>query len=133
MTTPDTLREQIARTMTEAMCERHVDQGMCMTCDSSMVTCSHPPYMYCETHDEATDAGDPCPVAAKGADAVLAVVEPLLAVEREAGAREALEALQAVELAMIPDDADHDDPIRIEKQALAYRIQRRIEKEKTHG
>lgn len=41
---------------------------------------------------------------------------------RDAG-REALIEFRRTELALIPSDADEDDPIRIEKYALAWRIE----------
>ena len=42
---------------------------------------------------------------------------------RRDAAREALDGLRGRELAMIPADADEDHPTRVEKQALAWRIE----------
>ena len=42
---------------------------------------------------------------------------------RRDAAREALDGLRRQELAMIPADADENHPTRVEKQALAWRIE----------
>lgn len=42
---------------------------------------------------------------------------------RRDAARAALDGLRSRELAMIPADADENHPIRVEKQALAWRIE----------
>ena len=76
MTTTDTdaLIERIARALMTHECDQHEDQDECMTCDSSMVTCSHPPFMYCDEHDTAVGVGEPCPVALEHAAAALPIV-----------------------------------------------------------
>lgn len=42
---------------------------------------------------------------------------------RRAAEREALKQFRKTELALIPPDADEDDPIRVRQQALAWRIE----------
>ena len=42
---------------------------------------------------------------------------------RRDAAREALKQFRKTELALIPPDADEDDPIRVRQQALAWRIE----------
>ena len=76
MTTTDTdvLIERIARALMAHECDQYEDQDECMTCDSSMVTCSHPPFMYCVEHDTTVDVGESCPVALERAAAVLSGV-----------------------------------------------------------
>src|SRR5699024_9715767 len=76
-TNPTPLQERIARALMTHECDQHEDQDECMTCDSSMVTCSHPPFMYCVEHDTTVDVGESCPVALERAAAVL----PIVAVE----------------------------------------------------
>ena len=70
-TNPTPLQERIARALMTHECDQHEDQDECMTCDSSMVTCSHPPFMYCVEHDTTVDAGESCPVALERAAADL--------------------------------------------------------------
>ena len=73
-TNPTPLQERIARALMTHECDQHEDQDECMTCDSSMVTCSHPPFMYCVEHDTTVDVGESCPVALERAAAVLPIV-----------------------------------------------------------
>ena len=79
------LQERIARALMAHECDQHEDQDECMTCDSSMVTCSHPPFMYCDEHDTAVGVGESCPVALEHAAAVL----PIIAAEVQAAKAEA--------------------------------------------
>jgi len=70
----DDEREALAGAVMTAMgCDQHEDQGDCATCDSSIVSCSHPLFLYCDTHDEDAELGEPCPAAVKVVDAVLAM------------------------------------------------------------
>ena len=85
-TNPTPLQERIARALMTHECDQHEDQDECMTCDSSMVTCSHPPFMYCVEHDTTVDVGESCPVALERAAAVL----PIVAVEVRKAKAEAL-------------------------------------------
>ena len=73
-TDTDALIERIARALMTHECDQHEDQDECMTCDSSMVTCSHPPFMYCVEHDTTVDVGESCPVALERAAAVLPII-----------------------------------------------------------
>ena len=73
-TDTDALIERIARALMTHECDQHEDQDECMTCDSSMVTCSHPPFMYCVEHDTTVDVGESCPAALERAAAVLPIV-----------------------------------------------------------
>ena len=59
--------------------------------------------------------GEPLDIAPERFEAWLSRV-------RRDAAREALDRLRQDELAMIPPDADADHPIRVQKQALAWRI-----------
>ena len=68
------LQERIARALMVHGCDQYEDQDDCATCDSSIVGCSHPPFMYCDEHDTAVDVGEPCPVALEHAAAVLPIV-----------------------------------------------------------
>ena len=72
-------------------CDQYEDQDDCATCDSSMVGCSHPPFMYCDEHDTAMDVGEPCPVALEHAAAVL----PLVAAEVQAAKAETVDEFAA--------------------------------------
>ena len=75
MTTDTTaLQERIARALMVHGCDQYEDQDDCATCDSSIVGCSHPPFMYCDEHDTAVDVGEPCPVALEHAAAVLPII-----------------------------------------------------------
>ena len=80
------LQERIARALMVHGCDQYEDQDDCATCDSSVVVCSHPPFMYCDEHDTAVDVGESCPVALEHAAAVL----PIIAVEVKAAKAEAL-------------------------------------------
>ena len=84
------LQERIARAFMVHGCDQYEDQDDCATCDSSMVGCSHPPFMYCDEHDTAMDVGEPCPVALEHAAAVL----PIVAAEVQAAKAEALQEMQ---------------------------------------
>ena len=86
-TDTDALIERIARALMTHECDQHEDQDECMTCDSSMVTCSHPPFMYCDEHDTAVDVGEPCPVALEHAAAVLPILRRAQADAYEEGAQ----------------------------------------------
>ena len=97
MTTTDTdaLIERIARALMTHECDQHEDQDECMTCDSSMVTCSHPPFMYCDEHDTAVGVGEPCPVALEHAAAALPIVREEVRKAKAEALREAADAWHA--------------------------------------
>src|SRR5699024_8998612 len=94
-TNPTPLQERIARALMTHECDQHEDQDECMTCDSSMVTCSHPPFMYCVEHDTTVDVGESCPVALERAAAVLPIVAVEVRKAKAEALREAAEELSA--------------------------------------
>lgn len=105
MTTTDTdaLTERIARALMAHECDQYEDQDECMTCDSSMATCSHPPFMYCVEHDTTVDVGESCPVALERASAVLPIVAVEVRKAKAEALREAADAWHAEHEGTRPD------------------------------
>lgn len=97
-TTDDTaLQDWITKAVERVTCSRWEDKDDCATCDSSMVTCRHSSYMYCDAHDTMTKPGDRCPHASEIATAVLPIVEAEVRKAKAEVLREAAEDVTEID------------------------------------